>query len=42
MDRIYVIVPDDIGGFQVASGGVYSYYEFAWPTSEPPDRRALA
>jgi hypothetical protein len=32
VDRIYVIVPDDIGGFQVASGGVYSYYEFAWPT----------
>ena len=35
VDRIYVIVPDDLGGFHVASGGVYSYYEFPWPT---PDR----
>lgn len=33
-DRIYVVVPDDQGGFQVASGGVYSYYEFPWPTSD--------
>jgi hypothetical protein len=35
IDRIYVIVPDDAGRFHVASGGVYSYYEFPWPT---PDR----
>jgi hypothetical protein len=35
VDRIYVIVPDDAGRFGVASGGVYSYYEFPWPT---PDR----
>ncbi len=35
VDRIYVVVPDDAGRFQVASGGVYSYYEFPWPT---PDR----
>ncbi len=28
VDNIFVIVPDDNGGFQVASGGVYSYYEF--------------
>jgi len=35
VDRIYVITPDDAGRFQVASGGVYSYYEFPWPT---PDR----
>jgi hypothetical protein len=31
VDRIYVIVPDDQGGFQLASGGVYSYYEFLSP-----------
>ena len=34
VDRIYVIVPDDMGGFHVASGGVYSYYEFPWPTTD--------
>ncbi len=34
VDRIYVIVPDDGGGHNVASGGVYSYYEFPWPTSD--------
>jgi hypothetical protein len=34
VDRIYVIVPDDQGGFHVASGGVYSYYEFPWPTGD--------
>jgi hypothetical protein len=27
-NRIYVLVPKDDGTFQVASGGVYSYYEF--------------
>ena len=28
VDRIFVLVPDDAGVFQVAVGGVYSYYEF--------------
>ncbi|MBN1261705.1 MAG: DUF3160 domain-containing protein, partial [Anaerolineae bacterium] len=31
---IYVIVPDGIGGLQIAKGGVYSYYEFPWPLSQ--------
>lgn len=30
-DRIFVLVPDDQGRFQVAAGGVYSFYEFASP-----------
>ena len=30
VDTIFVLVPDDAGGFQVAVGGVYSYYEFWW------------
>jgi hypothetical protein len=30
-DRIYVLVPDANGGFEVALGGVYSYYEFTSP-----------
>ena len=34
IDRIFVIVPDDAGVFHVATGGVYSYYEFPWPTSD--------
>jgi hypothetical protein len=34
IDRIYVLVPDDEGGFQVAVGGVYSYYEFPQPAGE--------
>ena len=33
IDRIYVLVPDDQGTFQVAVGGVYSYYEFPWPVA---------
>ena len=28
IDYIFVIVPDDNGSFEVATGGVYSYYEF--------------
>ncbi len=28
VDRIFVLVPNDAGVFQVAVGGVYSYYEF--------------
>ena len=35
IDRIYVLVPDDTGEFEVALGGVYSYYEF----TSPPGRR---
>jgi hypothetical protein len=34
IDRIYVLVPDDQGTFQVAVGGVYSYYEFTSPAGE--------
>ena len=34
IDRIYVLVPDDDGTFQVAVGGVYSYYEFTSPAGE--------
>jgi hypothetical protein len=29
VDRIYVVVPID-GSLQIAQGGVYTYYEFAW------------
>lgn len=39
-DRIYVLVPDDDGGFQVAVGGVYSYYEFTSPPGERLDDAA--
>ena len=28
VDHIFVLVPDNDGAFQVASGGVFSYYEF--------------
>jgi len=35
IDQIYVLVPDDSGRFEVAVGGVYSYYEFR----NPPGRR---
>ncbi|MEZ5102328.1 MAG: DUF3160 domain-containing protein [Thermoleophilia bacterium] len=35
VDRIYVLVPDDEGAFQVAVGGVYSFYE----TTTPPGER---
>jgi len=34
IDNIFVIVPDDRGGFAVARGGVYSYYEFLQPASD--------
>lgn len=33
-NSIYVIVPDGAGGFQVATGGVYAYYEFWQPREE--------
>jgi hypothetical protein len=35
LDTIHVLVPDDDGRFQVATGAVYSYYEFWGPR---PDR----
>lgn len=34
VDQLLVLVPDDRGRFQVALGGVYSYYEFLQPVSE--------
>jgi len=34
IDQIYVLVPNDEGEFQVARGGVYSYYEFWVPRDE--------
>jgi Protein of unknown function (DUF3160) len=34
VDQIYVLVPDDQGKFQVAVGGVYSYYEFKTKVGE--------
>lgn len=34
IDRIFVLVPDDAGTFQVAAGGVYSFYEFTTPAGE--------
>lgn len=37
VDRIFVLVPDDEGEFHVATGGVYSFYEFRQPTPERLD-----
>jgi hypothetical protein len=34
VDRIFVLVPDDQGNFEVAAGAVYSYYEFTQPASD--------
>jgi len=34
IDRLYVLVPDDQGNFQLAAGGVYSYYEFLNPPGQ--------
>jgi hypothetical protein len=34
VDEILVLVPDDTGRFHVATGGVYSYYEFLQPASD--------
>lgn len=34
IDRIFVLVPNDKGKFEVAVGGVYSYYEFTHPASD--------
>jgi hypothetical protein len=33
ISEIYVVVPID-GKLRIAKGGVYSYYEFAWPMSD--------
>jgi hypothetical protein len=33
-DRILVLVPDSNGRFEIAVGGVYSYYEFTQPVSD--------
>jgi hypothetical protein len=33
-DQIHVIVPDGRGGFEVATGAVYSYYEFWQPRTQ--------
>jgi hypothetical protein len=32
-DGIFVLVPDNHGTFEIAVGGVYSYYEFPQPVS---------
>jgi Protein of unknown function (DUF3160) len=32
-DQIFVLVPDNDGKFEIAVGGVYSYYEFPQPVS---------
>jgi hypothetical protein len=32
--EIYVVVPDGVGGLQIAKGGVFSYYEFPWPMDD--------
>jgi hypothetical protein len=34
IDQLYVLAPNDEGTFQVARGGVYSYYEFWVPRDE--------
>jgi len=31
---IYVITPDASGNLQITTGGVYSYYEFIWPSND--------
>jgi hypothetical protein len=32
--EIYVVIPTPTGGLSIAKGGVFSYYEFAWPLSD--------
>jgi hypothetical protein len=34
VDTIYVIVPVATGGFEIARGGAYSYYEFTTPPGQ--------
>ena len=33
-DRLFVLVPDDAGRFQVAAGAVFSFYEFTVPPGQ--------
>jgi len=33
-DRLYILVPDDSGRFQVAAGAVFSFYEFSIPAGQ--------
>jgi hypothetical protein len=40
IDRLYVLVPDGKGAFEVALGGVYSYYEFTNPPGQRLDDTA--
>ena len=35
VDRIYVTIPASDGSFQLAQGGIFSYYEFLRPRSDP-------
>ena len=35
VDRIYVTIPAGDGSFQLAQGGIFSYYEFLRPRSDP-------
>jgi hypothetical protein len=35
VDRIYVTIPTGDGSFQLAQGGIFSYYEFLRPRSDP-------
>jgi hypothetical protein len=35
VDRIYVVIPASDGSFQLAQGGIFSYYEFLRPRSDP-------
>ncbi|HEX7599504.1 MAG TPA: DUF3160 domain-containing protein, partial [Polyangia bacterium] len=35
VDRIYVAIPASDGSFQLAQGGIFSYYEFLRPRSDP-------
>ena len=35
VDRIYVTIPANDGSFQLAQGGIFSYYEFLRPRSDP-------
>jgi hypothetical protein len=32
--EIFVVVPDGVGGLQIAQGGTFSYYEFPWPIND--------
>jgi hypothetical protein len=40
IDKILILVPDDRGRFQLAVGGVYSFYEFTQPVSDRLDDTA--